>query len=61
MTNLTKVWKLELTSAELAILKIALARFVHKYDGDAFTKEEIQGAVHEVNTYNYINPFKKTI
>ena len=59
MTDLTKVWKLELTSAELSILKIALDRFADSYDGEVFTKEEIQGARHELNTYNYINPFKK--
>ena len=59
MTDLTKVWKLELTCVELSILKIALTRFADSYDGEVFTKEEIQGALHELNTYNYINPFKK--
>ena len=57
MRNPRKVWKLEVTCAELTILQIAVERFANSYDGNVFTKEEIQGAIDELNRYNYIDQF----
>lgn len=57
MRDPRKAWKLELSCAELTILQVAVQRFANSYDGDVFTKDEIQGAIDELNRYNYINQF----
>ncbi len=54
MRSNIKTWKLELSSAELTILQIALERFSQNYEGDIFTAEEIQSTKDELNTYKYI-------
>lgn len=54
MRSNIKTWKLELSSAELTILQIALERFSQNYEGDIFTPEEIQSTKDELNTYKYI-------
>ena len=51
----SKCWKLELTSAELALLQVALNKFEDKYENTVFSKEEFESTRHELNRYHYIS------
>lgn len=57
MRDTIKVWKLELSSAELSILQVALDKFAAKYEGDVFTFQEIESTKDELNSYKYIPQF----
>ena len=44
-----KYWQLELTNAEMSIVKIAVERFVKQYANDAFTPEELASTLNTVS------------
>lgn len=54
-----KCWKLEVTSAELALLQIALNKFSDQYEGTVFSKEEFESTRQELNRYEYITLFNR--
>ena len=44
-----KYWNLELTSAELSIIKIAVERYAEQYKGSVFTKDEFATTFKAIN------------
>lgn len=51
-----KYWKLELTNAEISIVKIAVEKYVEQYtnyEWGAFTKEELASVLLTVNHPNH--------
>lgn len=55
MRSNIKTWKIDLTSAELTILQIALEKFASTYEGEVFTKEELASTRDELFSYKYIH------
>lgn len=44
-----KYWQLELTSAEMSIVQIAVERYVKQYANDNFTPYELYSALNTVS------------
>lgn len=48
-----KHWIMELTSAEISIIKIAVERYAEQYKGTVFTKDEFATTIEAINNANH--------